>query len=252
MRVTVFIRDGLIARYARIEQAREHPAHEIIRIDLRHVGAARVAQVDLQLLVEERLAIVERFRVVLGAADQFLLVFFVGLDVQDQGVVGQHLDRRRIVEFAQRAAGVVDEVPVAVDLAGLADEFRHVAHGRDLRLPVQLLAVLEFLEAETALFRVAELAEEARHRLEIVHGDVVADVDRVRAQQLAQERHLHRLLLDVVEDRLVQIARADAVVARIMEPVALAQPRGQARLAHPGHAEQGDALVVPGLEVFGA
>src|SRR4030066_368562 len=112
--------------------------------------------------------------------------------------------------------------------------------------------MLELLEPEPALLRVAELAEKTRHRLEIVHGDVVADENRIRAQQLSQERHLHRLLLDVIEDGLVEIARADAIVAGIMEPVAAAQPHRQARLADPGHAEEGDALVVPGLEFFGA
>jgi len=89
-------------------------------------------------------------------------------------------------------------MPVAVDRLALADEFRHILHGRNLRIAVQCLAVLEFPETEAALFRVAQFAEEARHRLQVVHGDVVADVDRVGAQQVVQKRNLHGLLLDVI------------------------------------------------------
>src|SRR5581483_4683410 len=97
--------------------------------------------------------------------------------------------------------------------------------------------------------RVAEFAEEARHRMQVVHRDVVADVDRVGAQQIAQYRDLYRLRLDVVEDGLVQVARADAVIGRIVKPVVPAQHVRQPRLADARHPEQRDAFLVPRLEL---
>ena len=44
----------------------------------------------------------------------------------------------------------------------------------------------------------------------------------VRAQQVAQERHLHGLGLEVVDDVLAHVAGADAVIDRVVEPVVLA------------------------------
>jgi len=167
-------------------------------------------------------------------------------------VLGQQVDHGIVFQFAQAAADVVHEMVVAVDLLRLADELRDVLHGGDLRLAVHRLAVAEFRQREAAMVGVAELADEGQNRPQVLDLDVVADVDPVVAQQLAQERHLHRLLLDQVEDGLVQVARADAVVAGEMEPVVAAQQGGDVGLADAGHAQQGDLLVLPGAEGFGA
>jgi len=80
--------------------------------------------------------------------------------------------------------------------------------------------------------------------------DVVLDVDPVVAQQLTQKRHAHRLLLDEIQNRFIEVARADAVVAGKMEPVVTTQHGGDVRLADAGHAEQGNALGRPGAEGF--
>ena len=72
------------------------------------------------------------------------------------------------------------------------------------------------------------------------------------AQQIAQERLLHRLLLDQVQDRLVEVAGPDAVIARVVEPVVTTQQHRQVSLAHPGHAQQGDLLVLPVAEFLNA
>ncbi len=96
-----------------------------------------------ELLIEERLAIVERFGILLRAADELLLVFLGGLDVQDQRVRSQRLQRVALIEFAQRAAGIVDEVLVAVDALRLADELGYIVHGGDFRHSMQVLAALE-------------------------------------------------------------------------------------------------------------
>ena len=235
--------DRLITRQPRVEQAREHPAHERVRVDLGDVGISPVALVHRQLFVEERLAVVQRLRVFLRAPDQLLLVLLRRLDIENERVLGEDIQHLRVVQLAQGTTGIVDEMLVAVDFVRLADEFRHVLHGRHLGLAVQFLPMLEFLQAESVLFRVAQFPQKARYRRQIVHGDVVADEDRVGAQQFVQERYLHRLLLDVIQNRLVKVARADAVVTGVVKPVFLAQPDRQARLAHPGHAEEGDGPV---------
>src|SRR5690606_40753533 len=71
------------------------------------------------------------------------------------------------------------------------------------------------------------------------------DVDRVAAQEIAQEADLHRLALDVVEDRLREILGADSIVAGIVEPRRFRQLVRERRLADSGHAEQRDGLVRP-------
>ena len=79
-----------------------------------------------------------------------------------------------------------------------------------------------------------------------VHYDVVGDIDRVRTEEGSQEWDLHRLLLDVVEDRFIQVPRADAIVGGVVEPVALPEQSGNTGLADAGHADQGHG---PLLEV---
>ena len=154
-----------------------------------------------------------------------------------------------VVELDQAAAGVVDEVVVAVDLLRLDDELGDVAHRADLGLAVQPLPALELGDGQPAEVRAADLAEERRDGLQVVHRDVARDVDRVVAQQLAQEVDLHGLALDVVEDRLGEILRADAIVARVVKPLRRRQLVGERRLADAGHAEQRDGLVRPGQEL---
>ncbi len=119
-----------------------------------------------------------------------------------------------------------------------------VAGGGDLGAAVLALAAEVLVEGDAALRRVAGLAEVGRERLEVVEGDVRGDVDRVRAQQLAQERVAHRLALEVVDDVLAHVAGADAEIDRVVEPVRLlAQHRRDAGLAEARHAEERDPLV---------
>src|SRR5690606_234188 len=62
-------------------------------------------------------------------------------------------------------------------------------------------------------------------------------------QKVPEEGHLHGLALEIVNDEFAHVAGADAVVDRIVEPVAVAQDGAQPRLADPGHAEDGDRTV---------
>src|SRR5690606_19588361 len=98
---------------------------------------------------------------------------------------------------------------------------------------------------QPAEVRPADLAEKRRDRLEIVDRDVARDVDRVAAQEIPQKADLHRLPLDVVENRLGQIFRADPIVPRVVEPRRLRQLVRERRLTDAGHAEQRDRLVRP-------
>ena len=74
-------------------------------------------------------------------------------------------------------------------------------------------------------------------------------VNRVAAQQIAQEWHLHRRTLHVVVDRLGEIPGSDAVVPRVMEPVRLRESVRQRGLAYARHAQQRDGLVLPPHEL---
>jgi hypothetical protein len=74
-------------------------------------------------------------------------------------------------------------------------------------------------QRHAAPLRVAQLSHECQHRSQVRDLDVVADVDPVPAQQVAQEGYLHGLLFDQIHDRLIQVALADAVIAGIMEPM---------------------------------
>ena len=125
---------------------------------------------------------------------------------------------------------------------GPLDEARHFQQSGDLALSVLLLAAAVLVERQPALAGVAGPAEVGRQRVEIGEGDVGADLDRVRAQQFAQERHLHGLGLEVVDDELAHVASADAVVDRVVKPLRAAQQRCQPGLADAGHAEHGHGV----------
>jgi hypothetical protein len=114
-----------------------------------------------------------------------------------------------------------------------------------LFLPAAIL-----LERQPALGFAAGAAEIGRERRQVLEGDVALDLDRIRAQQVAQEPHLHGLGLEVVDDELAHVAGADAVVDRIVEPVRLAQDRRQPRLADAGHAEHRHSAPRRVREVF--
>ena len=128
---------------------------------------------------------------------------------------------------------------------------RHIRHGPRSPPPVQALAALELIEWQATPGRGADLAQEGRDRRQVVHRDVAGDVDGVAAQQVAQEVHLHRLPLDVVEDRFLEVLGADPVVTRVVKPGGAGQLVGQCGLAHAGHAEEGDRPTGPGQELFG-
>jgi hypothetical protein len=99
---------------------------------------------------------------------------------------------------------------------------------------------------------ITELTDETQNRSQVVDAYIVLDVNPVFTQQLPQERHLDRLLLEHVDDMLVQVARADAVVAGVMKPVTAAQLGRQVGFSDTRHTDQGNALVVPGAEFFDA
>ncbi len=98
------------------------------------------------------------------------------------------------------------------------------------------------------MFRIPELADEAQHRPQVVHLDIVTHEDPIPPQQVLEEGHLHGLALDRIENGLVQVTGADPIVTRVVEPVLALQPGREIGLPHPGHAEQGDAFILPGAE----
>src|SRR5690606_35982215 len=161
-RVTVAVRDRAVLRPPMRRERGEDPEHELVGHDL--IGALELglAQILRELRVEKLLLIVERLRVVDRALHERLLELGIGLEIEDQRVLRQRLERRLVVELAEAAARVVDEMVVAVDLARLDDELGHVAHRADLGLAMQLLALLELVDGQPAEIRAADLAEEAR------------------------------------------------------------------------------------------
>jgi hypothetical protein len=85
---------------------------------------------------------------------------------------------------------------------------------------------------------IAGLAEKGRKRREVPEGDVGPDIDRIRPQEVGQERHLHRLTLQVVGDVLAHVGGADAVIDGVVEPLPLiAHEAREPRLAETRHAE---------------
>ena len=99
----------------------------------------------------------ERLGIALCAFDEAFLVLFRGADVEDEGLLCECLHHLRLVEFTETAAGIVDEIAVAVDLLRLADEIGHIEHGADLRVVMELLPALELAESDAAPVRVADL-----------------------------------------------------------------------------------------------
>ena len=138
---------------------------------------------------------------------------------------------------------VGDEVAVLVERLRPLDEIGHVLKCRDLCHPMLLLPALVLGERQPAARSVARAPEVGREWVEVGEGDVALDLDRVRPEQLAQERHLHGLGLEVVDDELAHIARADAVVGRVVEPVVPAQQAREPRLADAGHAKHRHRMV---------
>ena len=63
-----------------------------------------------------------------GALDHGFLHLGVSLDVEDHGILGQHGYRLLVVELADAAAGVVDEMFVAVDLLRFLCKVGKVVH----------------------------------------------------------------------------------------------------------------------------
>ena len=162
-------------------------------------------------------------------------------------MVGETLQHRvlfvvRIDDFAQTAAGVANKMRVSVDVFSAFDELRYVEQRTDFRHAVLRLTPTILVERNPAECRVARLPQVGGERTQILERDVGADVDRIRAQQLAQEGIAHRLPLEVVDDVLVHVSRADAIVDGVLEPVVLLQQAGEGRLAHAGHAEKGHGM----------
>ncbi|KOR29058.1 hypothetical protein TI04_09535 [Achromatium sp. WMS2] len=246
--VAVLPGDGLVTGDAVAEEPREDPAREIVGVDTGDIVIAELCTVVVECLLQEVRAVVERLGVALRALDETLLVLFRGADVEDQRLLCERLHDLRFVEFAKAAAGIVDEMAVAVDLSGLVDEVGNIEHRPHLGIMVQLLPALEFAETDAPAIRVADLAEERGERVQVVKADVVADEDGVAAQQVSQERHLHHLQLDVVANRLVEVVAADPVVAGIVIPFAARQQGRESCLADAGHPEEGNPFCLPGTK----
>ena len=84
----------------------------------------------------------------------------------------------------------------------------------------------------------------------VIKGDVGIDMDRIRQQEITQERHAHRLALEIVDDVFAHVAGADAVIDRIVIPARiLKQPRKRG-LADARHAEYGHGPLRPIPEIF--
>jgi len=216
-----------------------------------HLQVSPLRHKDRQLLIEKVLPVIQRLGMPLGAFDQDMIQFGRSPYVHDDSLLGQQSQRFGILEFANTAPRVIDEMLVAVDGIHLADKLGNVTHGANFGLPVQRLTTLEFRETEPSLPRISQFTQESRHRREIIYRDVAANVDRIRLQQIAQEWNLHRLQLDVVGDRFIQIARTDSIVPRIVKPGFPGQLVGQGGFPHPGHTQQGDAFGFPFPEFRG-
>ena len=81
-------------------------------------------------------------------------------EIKNNGSLGQFIPDLLVPQFADAAARIVDEMRVTVNLAGLVDELTDIPHGADLCLAKQALAPLELFDAQAALRRVADLAQE--------------------------------------------------------------------------------------------
>jgi hypothetical protein len=134
---------------------------------------------------------------------------------------------------------------IAIDVARAFDEGRHVLERADLAFTVLGLTPLIFGKIDAALFRVAGLAEIGRQGFQILEGDVGGNIDRIRAQEIAQEGYAHRFALEIVDDMLAHVTGADPVIDRIVKPGAVLQEIGKRRLADAGHAEDGYGLIGP-------
>ncbi len=102
-------------------------------------------QVFGELQVQKRFLEVHGLRVVDCPLHQLLLETGIRLQVQNEGVRRQQLHGVVIVELGDAAAGIVEEMVIAVNSLSLLDEFDDVAHGADLGFAVQGLTLLEFL-----------------------------------------------------------------------------------------------------------
>ena len=80
---------------------------------------------------------------------------------------------------------------------------------------------------------------------EIVEGDVRGDVDRIRAQQIGKERHLHRLPLEIVGDVLAHGRRGCRCGKRSSSDTSRPPRAGglASRVCETRHAEDGEAFL---------
>ncbi len=253
--VAEILRDLLVKRQAVVQQLLKAPDCEAIGIDIVIVFDLVQGFVFLPFRVEEFWLVVHWLWIFAKALDQHVEVLRCAFDVEHQRALAQFLQHGivlviRVHDFAKAAAGIADEVFVAVDFLGASDEFGDIAQGRDLGVAVLGLAALVFGKGNAALRGVTGLSKIGGEGGQIAEGDVGADVDRVRHQQLPEERVLHRLLLEIVDDVFAHVARTDAVIDGVLEPAIVLEEGCKCRLANAGHANDGDGLARLGGEVF--
>ncbi len=132
---------------------------------------------------------------------------------------------------------------VVIESVSTVDEVRRI-HQRGLFGAAELILALGvFLKRQATFGWIARLAQIGRYRRQVIKGDVRADVDTIAQQQLAQERDFHRLAFRVVGNGFAHVARADAVIDRIVEPIPMPpQHVADVRFAKSGHGKKQDTL----------
>ena len=222
------------------------------------LGQAGFVAVVVPRRAQEFGLVIHRLGGAIKAPDQLGRMGVRALDPDQQHVVGQHPQHRiggvvGIDHLADRAAGIADEIVVAVNLAGALDEMRGVEQGGDLGLAVLGLAAQIFGKWHPAALGVAGLAKVGGKRREVVEGDVRGDEHRIGQQQLAQQGHPHRLALEIVGDEFAHVTGADAVIDRVVKPgAALAQHGREVGLAQAGHTVEQHPLGPGGAPAFGS
>ena len=161
---------------------REDPANKISRINFSCKLQTALTHVIGQMFIQKSLAIVQRFRIGSRPFNQRCLIFGAGLDIDDQGFVCNGFDHRCIVHLAKAATGIIQKMIIAIDGARLVNKGTGISCRLDLRIEVQFLTILEFLERQATLVRVTQHAEEGGQGLKVIHRDVVTDVNRIRQQ----------------------------------------------------------------------
>ena len=150
-----------------------------------------------------------------GARFEFGVVGFVGVDVDVAGVRGQRLEHDGVVEFADAAAGVVNEGFVAVEAFGAFDKGGHVLHRRLFGGAEEMLPLDEGSGVVTVAPQFADVGGED---VQPFDADFALHAHGVVAQEGGEGRLAAGEFGQPVADGFVQVAGGDAVVAGVVKP----------------------------------